>query len=504
MPDQTSTPSPYAYQQLAQWLHQQIDSGQLSPGSRLPSIRSLCRDRQLSKSTVLSAYDRLEAEGVIEARSRSGFFVRQSGLKNTLKAPALSQPSLTPKPVSADQVLLDIMQQGAAFDLLSHQSDNRGSENRSSENNYLENKGNEELRRCLARSQRRQDSKQQLYYDRPEGNLELRQQLAKRLGQAGSQVHADNLLITSGCQHALMLALMASTQPGDLVAIESPGFYGALQLLEVLGLKALELASDANTGVNPEALALALEHWDIKALILTPSFATPTGSTMPDAHKRRILELTVPRQIALIEDDIYGELPFALQRPRSLHSMEQELFGIEPDNSHVILCSSFSKCLSRDLRLGWIVPGRFRAQVQRLKLVSALATSQTQQQGLSEFLSGGGLDRHLRSLRQQLQQQCARLQQLIAQYLPMAISASQPQGGLCLWLELPEHIDTIELYTKARAQGVIITPGPLFSGQNKYRNFIRLSFAHSWCDGRITALQTLAAIINSVDKSSKI
>lgn len=484
----------YAYEQLSQQLREKIEAGQLPAGARMPSVRNLCRDSQLSKSTVLSAYTRLEADGLIEARPRSGYFVcAQAPARHALKTPALSQPALTPAPVSATQVLVDIMQQGAAFDLLPRRSN---SDKPTPAEGDVENL---ELRRSLTRALRRQDQREQLYYDSPAGLPVLRTQLAHRMALSGSQVEADDLLITSGCQHALLLALMATTSPGDLVALESPGFYGALQLLETLGLKALELSSDATTGISPEALALALEHWDIKALILTPAFATPTGSLMPDAHKRRILELTVPRQIAVIEDDIYGELSFGLQnsRPRSLHSFEQALFKQSADKGSVLLCSSFSKCLSRDLRLGWIAPGRYRPQVQRLKLVTALATSQSQQLGLSEFLSSGGLDRHLRAYRQRLQQQCAQLQTLIGEYLPMAISCSQPTGGLCLWLELPKQVDSIALYARAREAGIIITPGALFSSQSRYQNFLRVSFAHPWTQARTDALKRLGELITT-------
>lgn len=504
-PAPTSTPTAhrphYAYEQLAQQLREQIEAGQLASGARMPSVRNLCRDSQLSKSTVLSTYTRLEAEGLIEARPRSGYFVcAKASRPQGLKTPALSQPSLTPAPVSATQVLVDIMQQGAAFDLLPRRTSGEapGASPSAQKGKAIESETeNVELRRCLARALRRQSHLEQLYYDSPAGLPVLRAQLAQRMALGGSQVTADDLLITSGCQHSLLLALMATTSPGDLVALESPGFYGALQLLETLGLKALELSSDANTGISPEALALALEHWDIKALILTPAFATPTGSLMPEAHKRRILELTVPRQIAVIEDDIYGELSFGAQssRPRSLHSFEQELFGQPAHEGSVLLCSSFSKCLSRDLRLGWIAPGRYRPQVQRLKLVTSLATSQTQQLGLSEFLSSGGLDRHLRSYRQRLQQQCVQLQTLIAEYLPMAVSCSQPVGGLCLWLELPSEVDTIVLYARAKDAGVIITPGALFSSQSRYQNFLRLSFAHPWTQARVDALKRLGELI---------
>lgn len=465
----------YLYEQLELWLREAILSGQHPIGSRMPSVRQCCEQRQVSKSTVLTAYSRLEAEGLLEARPRSGYFVsNRLASRSSLTTPAPSKPVLTPTPVSATQVLVDIMEQGAAFDLLT---------------NSPKQSGNEQLRRSLSRAQRLQSSKEQHYYDEPCGHLGLRQQLQQRLALGGSQIEADQLLITAGCQHALLLALMATTQPGDVVALESPGFYGALQLLETLGLQALELPTSVELGISPNALELALEHWDIKAIMLSPAYATPTGACMPDSHKQRILELAVPRNIAIIEDDIYGELFFGLQRPRTLHSFD--------DSGSVLLCSSFSKNLSRDLRVGWIAPGRYLDAVKRLKLVTALASSQTLQQGIFHFLEQGGYDRHLRQQRQLYRQQCQQLLQFIPHYLPNAKACSQPNGGLALWLELPEHLDTLKLYNKAKQQGLMITPGRLFTAQERYHNYLRLSFAHPWSEVRIQALQKLGNLLIS-------
>lgn len=468
----------YLYQHLEQDFREEIRSGQRLAGERLPSVRELCANKGISKSTVLTAYRRLEADGLVEARPRSGYFVcnHPAARPTLLKTPEPDESQLAPAPVSAAQVLVDIMEKGAAFDLLpSHE----------------QTPGNELLRRCLSRAMRRQSSEQQLYYDEPMGLLPLREQLAQRIMQEGKAIEADKLLITGGCQHALLLALMATTEPGDVVAIESPGFYGAFQLLEALGLQALELPGSAENGISPEALALALQHWDVKALMLSPSFATPTGARMPDDNKQRILELTQPKGIAIIEDDIYGDLHFGLQRPRTLFSYDK--------SGSVLLCSSFSKSLSRDLRFGWIAPGKYRDKVKRLKIVTSLATSTTLQQGVSAFLEEGGLDHHLRQKRLQLQQQCAQLQTLIPNHLPMAVSASQPKGGLVLWLELPKKIDTLALYAKAREQGIVITPGSLFSGQERYKNFLRLSFAHPLTAQRIDALALLGRIIEAFD-----
>ncbi|OMH39513.1 PLP-dependent aminotransferase family protein [Motiliproteus sp. MSK22-1] len=464
----------YLYQQLVSDITEEIRSGQRAVGERMPSVRALCQEKTVSKSTVLATYDRLEADGLISARPRSGYFVCARQLENTqsLKRPSPSRPESTPVPITAGQIMMDIMEKGAAFDLIAA-TDN--------------NPGNDHLRRCMARAHRRQTTIEQMNYDEPAGSANLRQQLVQRLSQGASQVSADDMVITAGCQNALLLALMATTRRGDVVAVESPGFYGVFQLLEALGLKALELPSSADHGLSPEALELALQHWDIKALVISPCYGTPTGACMPDTHKHRIIELIQARNIAVIEDDIYGDLGFSLQRPRTLHSYDT--------TGSVLLCSSFSKSLSRDLRIGWIVPGKYLDRVKQLKLITTLSSSRSQQQGIGHFIEEGGLDRHLRLRRQQLQQQSQELLSLIPQYLPTATSCSQPQGGLSLWVEFPIQVDTVNLYKSALDIGVILTPGRLFTAQESYRNALRLSFAYPWTQQRKDALKRLGNLL---------
>ncbi|MCW8887295.1 MAG: PLP-dependent aminotransferase family protein [Motiliproteus sp.] len=466
--------SDYLYHRLIQQLSEEIESGRLKPGSRMPSVRALSQQQQISRSTVLAAYDRLEADGMISARPRSGYYVNtpSHGDELAVRAPSTSRPQAMPLPVTAGQVLIDIMDRGAAFDLISQQDQSLADEH---------------LRRCLARAQRRLTNNEQLNYDEPAGMLHLRELLAQRLLLGGSLIRAEDLLITSGCQNGLLLALMATTQRGDVVAVESPGFYGVFQLIEALGLKALEMPCSADQGMSADALELALQHWDIKAVMLSPSFSTPTGACMPEDQKQRILALTQQRNIAIIEDDIYGELGFREQRPRTLHSYD--------NSGSVLLCSSFSKSLSRDLRVGWILPGKYRERVKQLKLVTSLASCQAQQRGLSYFLEEGSLERHLRLRRQQLKQQYQQLLVMINEHLPMAQSCSRPQGGLSLWLELPNEVDTLKLYQQALHKGIVLTPGRLFSAQEHYRNALRMSFAHPWTQPRQEALAELGAML---------
>lgn len=464
----------HRYQVLAATLRSEIRSGVWAAGQKMPSIRALCNAHHLSKSTVIAAYGLLEAERYIESRPRSGFIVSADIASNNLETTPLaySHPTVSPVRVSTNQAVVDIMEKGAAFDLLP---------------NPAENPDNLNLRRSLARAYRSESGYEQHYYDTPQGLPALRSQIVNRLHGGGSHLTADDIVITSGCQHALQLALMASTKPGAVVAIESPGFYGAIQLIEALGLQILELPSSAVSGVSIDAMAKAFEQWDVSAFIISPNYSTPSGACLSESDKQAVLELCQNHGVVIIEDDIYSELFFGLQRPRTLHSYD--------DGDTVILCSSFSKCLSRDIRVGWIAAGRFAEQIKRLKIVTTLSVSASLQLGLADYMQRGHFERYLRHKRMGLASQCLQLQHLLPECLPSALSWSKPQGGLTLWVELETSLDTALLYGQAQNEGITITPGILFSAQDHYGHFLRLSFAHKWTEPRVNALKSLGRLI---------
>ncbi len=465
----------YLYHQLEQQLRLKISSGQLAAQSKLPSIRVMCLEANVSKSTVITAYSRLEAAGLIEARSKSGYYVcaKDNRSEHQLKSPATSNPASAPKLISRTQVMLDLMKRGAAFDLLS-------SSHPDPHNTFL--------RRCLSKALRNQSGHEQHYYDQPQGDEFLRIQLAKVINQGGGNISCDQVIVSNGCQHSLLMALMVATQPNDVVAIESPGFYGALQLLEVLGRKVLEIPSSVVDGISPDALRLAADHWQIKALIVSPSYATPTGACMPSKNKQQILQLAEQHQFCIIEDDIYAGLHFTSQRPSTIYSYDK--------TGSVILCSSFSKSLSRDLRIGWIVSKKYHQQILALKVATSMASGISQQQGVASFIAQGGLDKHLKLRRQQLALQRDQMLYLIQQHLPMVQSISRPTGGMVAWVELESNINTLHLYHQAKERGLTITPGSLFGAQDTYQHYLRLSFAHPWTAPRIEACKVLATLIS--------
>lgn len=475
----------YLYQELEQELAEYIYLGRLPSGTKLPSIRTQCEERGLSKATVIHAYQRLEAAGLVEVRTKSGYFVSvqlNTKAKIPAQSPSVMQIRSEPHLIDMSDVMRDIMTHNAAFDI-APQIDKRSQRP----------VGITELNRCLSRALRQQGGSEHQYYDEPAGSLYLRQQIASRYQRLGCRFDEQDVLITAGCQHALSLALQSCCQAGDIVAVESPGFYGVLQLLESLGLQVLEIPVTSTEGISIDALTEALSKWKIAACVVTPAFATPLGSVMPDTERKRLLQLAEQFGFTIVEDDIYGDLSFGARLP-PLKQLDR--------NDNVILCGSYSKSLSRELRLGWVVSSREQSSLMFLKMVNMLALSRFTQQGLVDFLDDGSYEKHLRKYKYLLKEQRDQLIDLLFLYWRELgeIRVSQPQGGLALWVELEEHYKVDNCYLDARREGIVITPGNLFTAQDQYRNCLRISFAHHWNASRKNAIKRLGEIL--LDKCS--
>ncbi|MGB0466530.1 MAG: PLP-dependent aminotransferase family protein [Pontibacterium sp.] len=463
----------FLYASLEKDLTEAIEQGSWSAGDRLPSIRALAQARSLSKTTVMHALNRLEARGLIESRPKAGFFVRscfQSSIPATIEVPTPS-----PAPVSVNEITQELMRRSAAFDILPEAGDQEETT-----------PGLVQLNRTLARALRNRSGQKHQYYDEPAGSMSLRTLLTKRYRRLGCQFEAGDITVTAGCQQAMFFALMCVCQRGDLVVVESPGFYGILQLLEALGLQVLEIPACPETGLDLVMLEQVLSQWPVKACVVTPAFSTPGGAVMPLENRARLLSMAELYDFTIVEDDIYGDLSFS-HRIAPLQASDP--------NGRVMLCGSVSKTLSRDLRLGWVVSVRHHKELQRLKLVTSLAGSRFVQQGVAAFIEEGDYDRHVRRYVHQLQRQRDELIHVIQHDWQVHCRFSVPQGGLTLWVQLPESIDTLGLYGCAREAGVLITPGALFSASGYYKNCLRISYAHCWNPVRKKALLELGRLL---------
>jgi len=463
------------YEQLADDLKSIIAAGNLRPGDRLPSVRRLASERHLSVSTVLQALRQLEEGGVIEARPQSGYFVCHATARRA-QPDARSTPE-EPVPVDVSQRVMRVLQAGRkpgvaplAFAL--------------SDTTLLPLAALQRVYSSVVRRHPRLlESGMHIQLD---NQALLRQLILRSVGWPGP-LSASELVITNSCTEALALCVRAVTRPGDTVAVESPAYYLMLQLLESAGLKALEIPTDPRRGLSIEALELATRDGRVAACLLVANASNPLGSIMPDEHKRRLAKLTAERGVAVIEDDIFGDLHFGSARPWPIKAFDK--------TGNVMLCSSFSKSLSPALAIGYVAAGRYRSQVALQKAITSGPTNAIMQQVVADYLESGAYDRHMRLLRRHHAQQVDAMRAAVARYFPAATRMTDPQGGLVLWVELPEEIDTSALFDRAIASGVAYVPGELFSASGMYRNCLRLNCGNPFTPAIDDAVRRLSELV---------
>jgi DNA-binding transcriptional MocR family regulator len=414
----------------------------------------------VSVSTVLQAYQLLENRGLIEARPQSGYYVTaRSFLAASLPEPEISAPPLDPATVRTDELMRLVLRQSSGEDLVQFGTAIPAPD-------LLPNaRLNRIMRRIL-----QENAYPWATYPPPGGSLAFRKQIARRLAKLNVSVTAEDVLITAGCMEALTLALRATCKPGDLVAVESPTYFGILQALELEGLRALEIPAQWRDGISLDALEFALDHHPIRAVVVVPNFQNPLGGCMPDANKQAMVDLLARYEIPLIEDDIYGELTFAERRPGLAKAYDRH--GL------VITCASFTKDIAPSYRIGWVTGGRFHQRMDLLKVSLNIGTPILPQLVIAEFLENGAYDRTLRSVRRVYEQRVIHMAQAIQRYFPPGTRLTKPLGGFVLWVQLPERVDSLVLYQKALRAGILTAPGYMFSTTDKYRSFIRLNAAY--------------------------
>jgi DNA-binding transcriptional MocR family regulator len=467
----------YRYQEVAHFITMLVDNGTLPPGARAPSLRQTCRQHRISLSTALQAYRLLEDDGVLEARPQSGYYVA-GNRASSLKTPDISRPSAKPTAVTVSGLLLELREHARDPTLVP-----LGSAIPSAE---LLAAGR--LDRFLARAARVKGVENNTYTD-PKGDPQLRQEIARRAMRWGHALAPEDIAVTCGCTEALTLALTAVATSGDTIAIESPTYFGLLRAIEALNLKALELPTDAATGIDLAALAQALKSRRIAACLFSSSFNNPLGCTMPDEKKRAILDLLARYRVPLIEDDIYGDIYFGGERPRPFMALDRR--------GDTIYCSSFSKTVAPGYRIGWIAPGRHMQKVLERKYTLTLSSPALTQVALADYLSSGGYDGHLRRIRRAFQHNIVQMTRAIERTFPEGTKVTRPAGGFVLWLELPRPRRSRELFRQALEKGICFAPGDVFSASGRYHNCLRISCGHLWNAWIEKGIMTLGGLASS-------
>lgn len=470
--DEASNGTPL-YLQIAERLARAIRAGTLKRGERLPSVRELAAQETVSPSTAVQALRWLEDARLIAAKPRSGYFV--ASRPAALPEPQASRPAPRSRVVQLDELGQAVLRQSVLPGLISFGA-------ACPEPDLFD---QERVRRAFTRVvQRHRDLL--CTYPLGSGRAEVRRAVARYALGLGCELQPDDLVMTSSCMEAITLCLKAVTKAGDVVALESPTYFGFLEILQSLHLRALEIPTHPRHGMVLDALQLALETQPVKAVLVVPTLSNPMGSCMPVAERKRLAQMVAQHDIALIEDVIYNDLAEQEDKRRAVRSFDA--------SGHVMICGSFSKTMAPGLRLGWVDGGRWAQALHKIQSVQSGAQTAVVELALADLLNQAGSAAALRQLRATLARRVDEARALIADSFPKGTRVSDPGGGFILWVELPPGLDALALYAACMAENICIAPGAMFSASPRFRHCIRLGVGGRWGEEHPLALRRIGAL----------
>jgi DNA-binding transcriptional MocR family regulator len=468
------------YLQIAESMASLIRAGTLSRGERIPSVRMLARQHGVSHATVVQAYRTLEDSRLIEARPRSGYFVAARPAR--IAEPDTSQPPARSLPVGISELAASVMSLASAPGYISFGAACP------SASLFAE----ERVRRAVSRATQRHRATLCQYPLGP-GDEALRKAIARHALRMGCHLDARDIIVTNSCLESITLCLRAVTRPGDVVALESPTYFGFLEILETMGLRALEIPTNPRTGLSLDALQLALDTQPVKAVLAVPTLSNPIGASLPLAERKRLAQMLADHDVPLIEDVLYNDLAEEDDKRRAVKSFDA--------TGKVMICGSFSKTIAPGLRLGWVDAGRWNAQLRRMKAATSGSQAVVLERALADLLTQPGIEAGYRQLRGTVAARVDEARGLIAQSFPKGTRVTDPAGGFILWAELPPSIDSLALFHACLTEHICIAPGVMFSATDRFRHCIRLGLGGRWSDVERAALQRVGQLAKQLAKA---
>jgi 2-aminoadipate transaminase len=436
------------YRQVFQQLKDSISTGKLPKGARLPATRELAGLLGLNRTTISAAYELLESEGLISGQVGRGSFVTGGAERDPqgldwrgLLAPGVSHPPLPQSPASTETISFSASRPS---ELLFPMDEFRKS--------CEEVTGGAEIASILQLGS-------------PGGYGPLRQYLIADARRHGLMGPGDDLIITSGCQQALDLLQRVLVRAGDKIAVEDPVYPGVKNLFLCAGAQVVGVRMGLD-GIDLEDLDRTLSEQRPKLLVVTPNFQNPTGATMPPQARKALLQMVRAAGVALIENDTYGELRYE----------GTEIPAVKSEDT--ILLRSFSKIAFPGLRVGWAIgPQAVIARMTEAKQLSDLHSDQLSQAVLLRFAESGRLEAHRQHTLEAGAEKLKAVLSACERCLPAGSSFTRPQGGMNLWVRLPEPLDAGELLMRAQRENVTYLPGRYFTVSRPDPSGLRLSFA---------------------------
>jgi 2-aminoadipate transaminase len=458
------------YIQLRDQLRALVHSGELRSGDRIPASRELAGQLGVHRTTVANAYAELESEGLIRGHVGRGTFICAAPVKQFSPAPRSNGNggAMRWESLFADErgdeglsrLMPDVPPGAIAFTAA-----------RPPEEFFPV----EEFRRCVNAVLHR-EGRRVLQLGSTDGYGPLKRALIDLFRSEGLNVRAEQLLITDGCQQAIDLVCKAFLRPGDSVALENPAYPGAIALFAGARVRALAVgvetdpARTGQVGLDVDALEAVLMQNRVKFIFVTPDFHNPTGTALPGAGRRRLLELAARYQVPVIEDGIYSRLRLRGSPVPSLKALDS--------SGNVIQIDSFSKIAFPGLRVGWCVGAE--SAIERLRLVKQstdLHTDQLSQAAMAEFIRRGYLARHIAKMKKIYRSRLDAMEEELEKHMPESTAWTRPEGGMTLWVTLPSGFDAGELLIHARERGILYLPGRYFYFQHPQPNTLRFGFA---------------------------
>jgi 2-aminoadipate transaminase len=458
------------YRQVFAQIASRIRSGDLARGERLPATRELAGQLGLNRTTVSAAYEMLEAEGLIAGQVGRGSFVTggaaAAGGVNWGELLQHSEtPAAGPSGGFGKEVISFVMSRPsrALFPL-------------------------DEFRATCATVLARNDLADILQLGSPSGYEPLRRHLLEEARRQDLAGPGDDLIVTNGCQQALDLIGRVLLRPGDIVAVEDPVYTGLKNLLAGMGAQLVGIPVGAE-GLDVPQLERVLERDRPRFVVVTSNFQNPTGATMPLAARRSLLEAARAAGVPVVENDAYGELRYSGEPLPAIKQLDR--------HSGTVLLRSFSKVSFPGLRVGWAVgPKPLMDRLRHAKEAADLHTDQLSQAVLLEFAGSGRLEAHRARVLEAGAERLAATLDACRQYLPQGTRWTRPEGGMNVWVRLPEPLDAGELLSRAQKEGVAYLPGRYFAVSRLEAGALRLSFAGLPPDQIRNGLAVLGRIIS--------
>ncbi|KJS18311.1 MAG: transcriptional regulator [Peptococcaceae bacterium BRH_c4b] len=451
------------YIQIFEQVRQLILSGELLPGFRLPPERKLAESLGVNRSTVLNAYRELKADGLIESHVGQGTIVLSclqedlTAAGSSLQEPFWNQIFSQYSNGFDSLIVQDLLTLANRKDVISFATGMASPETGPIE--ALEGIEQELVEKRNYRA---------LLHSPTEGFTSLREAIRGLMQKRGVYCQFDEVMLLSGSQQGIDLATRIFLDPGDVVVVEEPSFFPAIQAFKAIGAKVIGIPID-EAGMRVDILEQLLQRYRLKLIYTIPTFQNPSGTEMELKRRKRLVELAYKYRVLILEDDAYGDLCYDGQPPPTLKSMDIE--------GYVIYLSTFSKIVYSGLRLGWMVAHkkivkRFAASKQIMDLHSGSLS----QWIIDKFITNGGLARHIPKVCREYMVKRDAMYEALSKYAPKGLIWNRPGGGYYIWCKLPEKVSAAKLVSKAAERKVVFVPGTPFFTTDRGDDFIRLNF----------------------------